>query len=908
MIELKKVGNIVVDAANFVAQQRRERRLPATAKDTEHPRILNQEKNGNVLFTWDDVTQNSKGTICTHVGLFDPIKKAHSLIWTYNQRVRLVSCSINQGRSLLAFTIISRDDSLSAKLPGKDIYSVFLAEIQATTTRVFSLNLERPQFIKVQFLYDSQESDRESHLIVMLHRESVGLYHIRLGRVGEKGMVMRDQPRTEQLLKRFFWCQWDAPHQRLYYLQYTKRGEGDKSRVIPTVSCVQFYQNSQHDNILDVPIEFPFPHIKSTSKVQYSNDSLDCGIPDSYLNMVVLTLANGTFCICYQRMDTPYTVDRRSPVKRPKKSPGSNPSPHSVHSLSESDEETTDVNYYICMVHHAKILNGCVTGLPYSRKYKLNFFWHGDYLMVMLPGHFVHLLNVGIEFEPCQHILLHDRSIASVIRNGDFKVTGSHDSSPPISVDLSLLVTAAEKLHLSNTILYEIQRDSPTGTSFYDNRTGEVWRVVVNMEMLVQLFIHCYMSTTRAGLLHYVLTRTRDFFLIKRLFEMLSNDIPSSEVPALMAEFLIATTYASMRRQFDREILKHVPFTSSDTFRGQFEKSFEGERIARISYSPLACVNIASKTAKDRSQKRGSVGEDLWDVLRHHLRRMQLDELTRISHRSVKAACEARMKNLTKNGESGQGTRTEDQEFFSCLHGHKSRSSRSVSPAPGTPNFTGPVKRARPDSVLGTAPPFLQGNNVAELSQMALDVTKDLFTSHLYKYLRKEARSKGQSVAKEYIACQIQQSRQLCHLLWNLRGPLLPYTDLDLLPNLTDPASDDEYELFQLFERYYQTAQEISFPLPQGFVSYFTALGYRNLGTGLFLQYVDHGILQLTGEFMAQILADVGDTTEGVRIKQQIISRLPQMGVINRRPKGPCQTSLIWPGIDRRARCPICQR
>ena len=35
----------------------------------------------------------------------------------------------------------------------------------------------------------------------------------------------------------------------------------------------------------------------------------------------------------------------------------------------------------------------------------------------------------------------------------------------------------------------------------------------------------------------------------------------------------------------------------------------------------------------------------------------------------------------------------------------------------------------------------------------------------------------------------------------------------------TDPASDDEYELFQLFERYYQTAQEISFPLPQGIIT-----------------------------------------------------------------------------------------
>ncbi|XP_056000277.1 protein pigeon-like isoform X3 [Ostrea edulis] len=883
MIELRKVCNLVANAANFVSQRRWEKRLPAIANDTEQPRILNQEKNGLVLFTWDDVTQASKGAICTHLGLYDPINKTHEVIWIYNQRVRMVSCSMNKGRSLIAFTIINKDDSLTAKMPGKDIYSVFLAEIQAKSTRVFSLNIERQQFIKVQFLYDSQASDRESHLLLMLHRESVGLYHIRLGRVGEKGVVMLDQPKTEQLIKRFFWCQWDSLYQRLYYLQYMKRGEGEKAKISPSISCIQFYQNAQHDNILDIPIQFPFPHIKSTSKVQYSNDHLDSGIPDSYLNMVVLTLANGTFCICYQKMETPYTADRRSPVKRAKKSPGPNPSPLSAHSLSDTDEETTDINYYICMVHHAKTLHGCVTGLPHSRKYRLNFSWHGDYLMVMLPGHFVHLLNVGIEFEPCQHILLHERSIQgsldSIHRDGeDIRQTGSGDShgnSSSAIVDVSVLSTAAEKLNnISNSSLQELQRDSPTGSSFYDNSSGAVWRVHVNMETLIQLFVHCYMSTTRAALLHYVLTRTRDFFLIKRLFEMLSNDIPSCEVPALMAEFLIATTYSSMRRQFDREILKLVPFTASDTFRGQFEKSYEGERIARVSYMPLACVSIASKSAKDRSQKRGSVGDDLWDILRHHLRWMQLEELVRFSHKSVKTLCEARTKSMEKGG--SQGTKTEDQYFCSSLHGHKTRSSRSVSPAPGTLTFNNNNKRVRPDTVLGTAPPFLQGINIAELSEIAVDTTKELFTNHLNKYLRKEARSKGQSVAKEYIACQIQQSRQLCHLLWNLRGPLLPYTDLDFLPNLTDPSTDDEYELFQLFERYYQTCTEFSFPLPQGFISYFTALGYRNLNSSLFLQYVDHGVLQLTGEFMAQVLADIRNTKEEVKMKQQIISRLPQ--------------------------------
>lgn len=34
MIELRKVCNIVVDAADFVAQRRREKRLPTTANDT----------------------------------------------------------------------------------------------------------------------------------------------------------------------------------------------------------------------------------------------------------------------------------------------------------------------------------------------------------------------------------------------------------------------------------------------------------------------------------------------------------------------------------------------------------------------------------------------------------------------------------------------------------------------------------------------------------------------------------------------------------------------------------------------------------------------------------------------------------------------------------------------------------
>ena len=53
-----------------------------------------------------------------------------------------------------------------------EIYRAFLAEIQPQS-RVFYLNLERPYYLGLQFLYGQYKRNvphRESHLIVFLHR------------------------------------------------------------------------------------------------------------------------------------------------------------------------------------------------------------------------------------------------------------------------------------------------------------------------------------------------------------------------------------------------------------------------------------------------------------------------------------------------------------------------------------------------------------------------------------------------------------------------------------------------------------------------------------------------------------------------------------------------------------------
>lgn len=68
MIELRKVCNIVVDAADFVAQRRREKRLPATANDTGMCQNQLGLKDINTEKEWPTQLDNSE-ILC--VNLFD---------------------------------------------------------------------------------------------------------------------------------------------------------------------------------------------------------------------------------------------------------------------------------------------------------------------------------------------------------------------------------------------------------------------------------------------------------------------------------------------------------------------------------------------------------------------------------------------------------------------------------------------------------------------------------------------------------------------------------------------------------------------------------------------------------------------------------------------------------------------
>ncbi|CAH1265240.1 GSAP [Branchiostoma lanceolatum] len=340
-----------------------------TGADTGVPRqvrVLGQERDGAVLYTWSDVSPyRQDDVVVSHIGLYEPISKVNTVLFVHEKLVNLVNCTVNQERTLLGFTTQEKAATSSSGSPSwhsegrhhAQVYRSYLAEVQPAN-RVFYLNIERDNYLMVQFLHGKGQgygdtSSKESHMLFLIHKELIGLYHMKLSRVGYSGVEMCGQPRTEVLAKRFQWAQWDHQRQRLYYLSQKKKNSNSKM----TFTCMQFYEKHPPEVMMEVQVRIYLPPEVSKAPSTYEHLPLSKKVTDQKLLCEVMTLPGGSLCICYQH-------------------PIMNPDDHHGQEEDIGEYDVVDIEYSVFMLHRGTALHCCMPGFARLEavNIKLHFF------------------------------------------------------------------------------------------------------------------------------------------------------------------------------------------------------------------------------------------------------------------------------------------------------------------------------------------------------------------------------------------------------------------------------------------------------------------------------------------------------------------------------------------------------
>ncbi|XP_024913726.1 gamma-secretase-activating protein isoform X2 [Cynoglossus semilaevis] len=151
-----------------------------------------------------------------------------------------------------------------------------------------------------------------------------------------------------------------------------------------------------------------------------------------------------------------------------------------------------------------------------------------------------------------------------------------------------------------------------------------------------------------------------------------------------------------------------------------------------------------------------------------------------------------------------------------------------------------------------------------------IGLTVDKLREHLNRHLPRLGKKKTDSLVVCYVAKLLELIRRMLESVW-LKYHLGPGALC-----LTQQASRAEWSVLHFMFRILEATRGLCLPLPPGYHTLAAVLALRCFPPHTFLQYVDHGFLQLTETFLSRLMKDLDNSDANERLKFSILKRLPQ--------------------------------
>ncbi|XP_060536841.1 protein pigeon [Cylas formicarius] len=778
-------------------------------------RLLGQEQDGVLLFSWDQSTKDDNPN--THIGFYHYEKNKLKSIYCFGKKVNCIQASVDGSRRFLAFVAKEQNDE------NQELYYKSYLHKIGSENDLFQLELEGTKQAMVQFLYPKQSVLSEAQpltFLLMTHQENIVHYQIK----NQNDVLSEENLTKETLVGGFIWAQWDPIHQTLYYIHYkkAKRGliEGDEElpiekdcKISPTLSGLQFHDELPHESVLNIPLNLPRASAFSNNCNIYEDDVLPLRIHDCTLDLIVITDSKGFFCVCHHYLYQPI---------------------QSENELDEDDESLIHMAYSVTVLHHSCVLHCVVPDIPWKKAKTLRplFILHGEHLLVRIPEICAHILDVGLMHEPCCHI-----------------------TTKPFTENI-------EPEMLCLTPIRSIRANCAVNLA-----TLDLVDVTIPTSLLKETFKSDTLVENKLSILHYLVLHSGDQDVASELISWQAEKPFLLSFPQMLREYLIGSSYAAVQRNLPSDAHKLVNLLPFTTLRIGSDLEIKiGGKLVSLSQDVLWNASMMLLSPQQRIVPyRSDIWVKLWDQLakitkgKPRFKPSQVVEKLMISLVCYQPEILSRSSTpMSPSGSIGSASSLND---FINSQGSK-RTQVDYLPFYEVETCTA----SKQEHIISV--------NLRELSMYLLKQSSDNRVSRFQWQLQTPIHV--HAVATRYITAQLDQSRQLCQILCKA-ATYDPRCEIDKgFVYISQTSEEKRYILFTILERYYLALESIAFPLPQGFTSFFTFLGYKTLTFDLFLQYVNRNVFELQVDVMKIIMGDIDNSKTGIERKLQLLRLLPR--------------------------------